>query len=267
MSSSEGARGTRRTILVTGAAGGGIGSAVAEVLGRDHDVLVNARPDRADEARALAERISAAGGTARPLVADVADESALADALAAEPEVDGFVHNAAPSTPHRPVQELRWTDWQADLQPIVGGAAHLLAATVPGMVERGWGRIVLISSSAAFRGTLGRSASYAAGKAALGGLAAQLALELGPHGITANAIAPSQVQTPRSLRGGRRSAESLAARGRSIPRGRVGQPGDVAGLVGFLCSDSADYLTGQTIRVDGGSALAPLTTSTRKEPS
>lgn len=253
---------TRRTFLVTGAGGGGIGSAVARRLAiRDH-VVLNGLPRHREALLALQQEIQGAGGSASLLLADVADPDALAAGLADLPRVDGFVHNAAPSQEHRPVDQLTWDDWLADLGPILRGAAELVRATVPGMVEAGWGRIVLVSSSAAFRGTLGRSASYAAAKAALGGLVAQLALELGPGGVTANAVAPSQILSPRALRNGRRDARSLDARAAGIPRRRIGRPDDVAGLIAYLCGEDADYLTGQVIRVDGGSALAPISTMT-----
>lgn len=251
-----------RTFLITGAGGGGIGSAVARRLSiRDH-VILNGLPRHREALTALQREIHDKGGSASMLLADVAEPDTLAAGLAELPHVDGFVHNAAPSHEPRPVDQLTWNDWLADLSPILRGASELVRATVPGMVEVGWGRIVLVSSSAAFRGTYGRSASYAAAKAALGGLVAQLALELGPSGVTANAVAPSQILSPRALRNGRRDARSLEARATGIPRRRIGHPDDVAGLIAYLCSEDADYLTGQVIRIDGGSALAPLSTMT-----
>ncbi|MFF8413032.1 SDR family NAD(P)-dependent oxidoreductase [Streptomyces omiyaensis] len=247
--------------LVTGAGGGGIGRAVAHRLARTHHVLLNGTPRRLAALERLAAEIRAAGGHAEPAVADVTDREGLRAALAGRP-VDVLVHNAAPSLPHRPVHLLSPEEWRGDLEPILGGALNGVALVAPGMIERGTGRIVLVSSSAAFRGTFGRSASYAAAKAALHGLVAQLALELGPYGITANAVAPSQVATPRALRGGRRTPESLGRQAAAVPLRRVGEPDDVASLIAHLCGASAGYLTGQVIRVDGGSSLASPTTMT-----
>lgn len=251
-----------RTALITGAGGGGIGGAAAMELARTHHVLLNGAERHKEALDELTARIRTAGGTAEPVVADVTDLSALRSALSGTGPVDAFVHNAAPSLPHRPVHELSAADWHGDLDPILGGALNILTLVVPGMIEQRRGRIVLVSSSAAFRGALGRSAAYAAAKAGLHGLTAQLALELGPHGITANAVAPSQVATPRIRRGGRRTEESLARHAATIPVRRVGEPADVASLITYLCGDGAAYLTGQVLRVDGGSSLASPTTMT-----
>ncbi|MCF6274113.1 MAG: SDR family oxidoreductase [Rhodobacteraceae bacterium] len=125
------------------------------------------------------------------------------------------------------------------------------------------GRIVYVSSSAALRGSYGRAASYAAAKAGLVGLAAQIAIEYGPSGVTANVVAPSQIDTPRIRRNGRHSDAQLAARGVSIPLRRVGLPEDVAETIAFLCSSAAGYLTGTVLPIDGGSRLAGEETKTR----
>ncbi|MFD0278264.1 SDR family NAD(P)-dependent oxidoreductase [Kitasatospora sp. NPDC127111] len=259
--SAGGAPAVPRTALVTGAGGGGVGTAVAHRLARTHHVLLNGAPRHLPALEELAAAIRAAGGSAEPLVADVTDRDGLRAALAGRP-VDAFVHNAAPSLPHRPVHLLSPADWRGDVEPVLGGALNGVGLVAPGMIERGTGRIVLVSSSAAFRGTFGRSASYAAAKAALHGLVAQLALELGPYGITANAVAPSQVATPRALRGGRRTPESLSRQAAAVPLRRVGEPDDVASLIAYLCGAPAGYLTGQVIRIDGGSSLASPTTMT-----
>ena len=120
-----------------------------------------------------------------------------------------------------------------------------------------------VSSSAALRGSYGRAACYAASKAGLSGLATQIAIEYGPHNVTANVVAPSQIDTPRIRQNGRRTGAELAARGASIPLGRVGRPGDVAETIAFLCSSASGYITGNVLPVDGGSRLAGRETKIR----
>lgn len=252
----------RRTALVTGAGGGGIGRAVALALSARHHVLVNGLATHRETVAGLVEEIEAGGGSASAFLVDVAEPVAVRAALAVGRPVDVLVHNAAPSTPHQPIGSLSPDAWQADLDLILGAAFSLTQAVLPGMIARRWGRIVLISSSAAFRGTWGRGASYAAAKAGLHGLCAQLALELGMHGITANAIAPSQIDSPRVRRGGRRDTASLARYAAHVPVRRVGSPQDVAALVSYLASDEAGYMTGQVLRIDGGSSLATSLTQT-----
>ncbi|MGA6161321.1 SDR family NAD(P)-dependent oxidoreductase [Amycolatopsis magusensis] len=246
-----------RVALVTGAAGGGCGSAVALRLAEQGaTVVANGLPGHAG---ALGELAAGHPGI-RPALADVGDERAVSALFAELADTTGHpgivVHNAAPSLAPVTVSELETAQWRAELGTIIDGAFHLARAAAPAMTAAGWGRFVFVSSSAAFRGARGRSAAYAAGKAALHGLAVQLALELGPCGVTANVIAPSQIDTARARRGGRRDHGSMARSAGLVPLGRVGRPGDVAGLAAFLAGDESSYLTGQVIRLDGGSALA-----------
>jgi 3-oxoacyl-[acyl-carrier protein] reductase len=246
-----------RVALVTGAAGGGCGSAIARRLAaRGALVVANGL---ARHAEAL-ERLAAGSPRIRPAIADVGDEHAVADLfadLAANTRHPAIVvHNAAPALAPAAVSELSTGQWRAELGTILDGAFFLARAAAPAMAESRWGRFVFVSSSASFRGARGRSAAYAAGKAGIHGLARQLALELGPCGITANVIAPSQVDTARVRRGGRRDDESMARAARLVPLGRAGRPDDVAALAAFLAGDESCYLTGQVIRLDGGSALA-----------
>jgi 3-oxoacyl-[acyl-carrier protein] reductase len=129
------------------------------------------------------------------------------------------------------------------------------------MIRQHAGRVIFVSSCAAFRGTWARAASYAACKAALTGLCRQVALELAQHGITVNAVAPSLVDTPRIRRNQRRTDESIARYARDlVPLGRVATAQEVAAVIGFLASDDSSYVTGQTLIVDGGSSLATAAT-------
>ncbi|PYQ77462.1 MAG: short-chain dehydrogenase [Acidobacteria bacterium] len=146
------------------------------------------------------------------------------------------------------------------------GSFYCAKAVAPSMIRQGRGRIVFVSSCAALRGTWARAASYAAAKAGLFGLMRQIALELAAHGITANAVAPSLVDTPRIRRNNRRTDSSIAHYGRHVvPVGRPGQAVEVADTIVFLASPQASYVTGQVIVIDGGSMLA--SSATRLNPT
>ena len=256
---------TTRTALVTGAAGGGIGTQTALSLARSgYAVAVHGRDSVSAEETAA--RLRDEGWRAEPVWGDLADPEVPAR-IVAETEnrlgpVNALVHNAAAGAPFVPLERLTREAWRADIAVILDAAYLLSAASLPAMRAHGSGRIVFVSSSAAWRGSLGRAASYAAAKAGLTGLARQMALDCGADGVTVNVVAPSQIDTPRIRKGGRRTQESLAARGRSIPLGRVGTPADVAETIAFLCSPAAAYLTGVVLPIDGGSSLSGRETGT-----
>lgn len=246
--------------LVTGSTGAGIGEAVARRLAEcGHAVCLHGR-----SADKLSRSLCALPEAAHPhacLELDLADderiETALGELQARWGPIDVLVSNAAPSLPAQPMHLLPVAQWRQELAEVLGCQFRLCKAVLPGMVERRFGRIVFISSSAATRGSFGRSAAYAAGKAGLLGLSCQLALEYAHAGITANAIVPGQIDTPRIRAGGRRTDESLARYGADhVPVGRVGQPADIVSAVEFLIA--CGYMTGQQIIIDGGSSLASL---------
>lgn len=246
--------------LVTGATGGGIGTTAARRLAAAGAAVgINgADPARvADEVR----RLRADGLDAFEAVADVSSAPEVERMVARVAELRGpvgvLVNNAATDLPSRRVQDVTDAEWAREVGVILTGAFHCCRAVAPGMAARGGGRVICVSSSAADRGSWGRGAGYAAAKAGLHGLVRRLALEMAEHGVTVNAVSPSQIDTPRVRRGGRRTDASLAAYAReAVPLGRVGTPADVAELILFLASPAASYITGQVIRVDGGSSLA-----------
>lgn len=255
-----------RVALVTGAAGGGCGTEIARQLAMAGAIVVaNGLPRH----RGMLAELTNVDNRVYAAEADIADESAV-DRLVTEivdthGRLDIVVHNAAPSVPHTGVVELTTPAWRADLGVILDGAFFLSRAAARHMRQAGWGRFVFVSSSGAFRGARGRSIAYSAAKAGLHGLVAQLALELGPDGITANAVAPSQIDSSRVRRNGRRDDASLRRYAGTLPVRRVGSPADLAALVTYLVSPASGYLTGQVLRLDGGSALAGAETATLDE--
>ncbi|WP_285696437.1 SDR family oxidoreductase [Actinomadura sp. NBRC 104412] len=244
-----------RTALVTGASRG-LGAAVSAALARDGlNVALNYRRDSA-AAASLRERITAAGGRAELFRADVTDEDDVGRLCDSVREtfgaIDVLVLNATGPQPDIPVEELRWADVLAQMEFFVKSPLLLVRKVVPGMKERGHGRIVHIGSDVVHLGPP-KSSAYVAAKSAQLGLAHSWAREFGPHGITVNFVAPGWIPTdrhqgiPASLR------EEYA---RDVPLGRLGSPSDIGEAVAFLASDRAAFITGQTLTVNGGTTLS-----------
>jgi 3-oxoacyl-[acyl-carrier protein] reductase len=243
--------------LVTGAGGGGGGTTIAAALSaRGAHVVVNGL----ERHRSALERICESDKVSLA-IADISVPEQVASLVGSTVgtygRIDIMVHNAAGSLPYQSVSDLSTAAWHEDLATILDGAFYLSREVAPHMRRNRYGRLIFVSSCAAFRGARGRSAGYSAAKAGLHGLVAHLALELGNFGITANAVAPSQLDTARIRRGGRRTDTSLKAYARSVPVGRAGKAEDLAGVVSFVASADSGYLTGQVLVLDGGSALAP----------
>ena len=254
-----------RVALVTGAAGGGIGTETVRLLTRrGAKVAVNARPENFESLNALCDELREYGHGGLAVPADVTDSDQVESMyLKIEAEigtVDLLVANASGDDPACTLSDLDNDLWRRELDSTLTSAFYCARRAIDRMVEAKSGNIVFVSSSAATRGAKGRSAAYAAGKAGLLGLTKQIALMHGKDGVRANAIAPTQIETPRVMRGGRRTAQSLRAYGETLPLGRVGHPTDVAELIVFLLSGASSYLTGQSISIDGGASLAPMTT-------
>lgn len=233
-----------RTAVVTGGASG-IGRAIARRLAADgHRVAVlDLSPDDSD-------------GAWYSVTADVSDRSQVDKAMAAVRDRLGPVSilvNAAGRDGFQRFADLSFETWLRVVDVNLHGVFHCVQSALPDMVSAGWGRIVNISSSSTHSGQP-FMAHYVAAKSAVNGLTKSLALELGPSGITVNAVPPGFIDTPmlrkaeqRQLLGG--TVEEHIAR---TPVRRVGRPEDIAAACAFLVSDEAGYITGQILGVNGG---------------
>jgi acetoacetyl-CoA reductase len=172
--------------------------------------------------------------------------------------VDVCVTNAAITDTVAPAHRMTPEQWQRDMDVNLSGAFRTIQACLPGMRERGHGRIVAISSGAARDGLPGQVA-YSASKAGLAGLIKTVAAENARHGITANAVLPGMVATEKVLA---MPAPILERVTKSLPAGRMAEPAEVAALVAFLASKEAGYITGQEIGIDGGFGLNTLSLGT-----
>ncbi|MGO1736360.1 MAG: SDR family NAD(P)-dependent oxidoreductase [Leucobacter sp.] len=254
---------------MTGAGGGGTGAAIAmELAQAGMHVYANGQKSHEAALNDLAARAASKALTIEPAIFDVADESEFDQFMHAtttrrQSLVVG-VHNAATALPPEPVETLAFERWREEFRVIADGAFLMTKHMTPAMKDAKWGRLIYISSNVIFRGGRGRSIAYPAAKSALTGLVMQAAMELGEFGITANIIAPSQIDTPRVRRGGRRNDASMAQYGQALPLGRVATPGDIANLARFLASDHAEYITAEVIRMDGGARLAAKSTGLQR---
>ncbi|TMM39730.1 MAG: SDR family oxidoreductase [Actinobacteria bacterium] len=240
-----------RTALVTGASSG-IGREIAEGLARAGARVVLAGRD-ADRLREAAEGIQRAGGTAEWAAADLGDRSAVARLAEAVPEPDILVNSAAVNI-RPPLPELTTAQWDETIAVNLTAPFLLGQRFGPAMAARGWGRIIHLLSQQAVR-AYGNSGAYGAAKAGLAGLTRSQAEAWSAHGVCVNAIAPGIVRTPMTSALAADPHRWAQLAGRTMV-GRTSEVADFTGVAVFLASRAADYITGQTIFVDGGFSVA-----------
>ena len=242
---------SERVALITGGAGG-IGRQIAEALAYRAGAAVYVVDRNATAAEETAEAICKAGARAAPLVADLADISAVQELLAVATQQFGppdiLVNNAAIAAtiaaPDYPLDH-----WNATLAVNVTAPMLLIQQALKSMKKNHWGRVVNIASISGVRAGTGRLA-YGTSKAALIALTKQFAIETAEWGVTVNAVAPGPVETDlvRSLHG----SSTRSAYADIVPMRRYGSTQEIANAVLFLASDEASYITGHTLAVDGG---------------
>lgn len=241
---------TKKTALITGA-GRNIGRAVALGLAEDgFNVVVNGSSDRA-AAEAVAADAREKGVGALVAMGDVGSpedcQRIAREAIAAFGAVDVLVNNAALRPQHR-FLELTPAEFRRVMAVDLEGAIWLSQACIPGMLERGWGRIVNFTGMNAIHGYAGR-APVSVAKHGLWGLTKSLGKEFGPKGITVNAISPGPIEADDDQPGVQTHRHGYVAK---VPVGRMGKPAEVATVVRMLVSPGGAYVNGQMLAVNGG---------------
>ena len=240
-----------KTALVTGASRG-IGRAIALRLAEDGANVAVIYAGSADKAEAVVNEITALGVNAKAYRCNVADSAAVNETVKAVTndlgKIDILVNNAG-ITRDGLMLRMKDEDFDAVLDTNLKGVFNMIRACYSGFIRKKSGRIINISSVSGIMGNAGQ-ANYSASKAGVIGLTKSVARELASRGITCNAVAPGFIQTDMTVNLGDNNPLL-----NSIPLGRMGKPEDIAAAVAFLASDSAAYITGEVLKVDGGLAI------------
>ncbi len=238
-----------KVALVTGASRG-IGQAIAHALAAQGATVVGTATSDAGAA-SIAEKLTEAGFTGTGMKLDVRDPASISevlDRITAEYGAPAILVNNAGITADNLLMRMKDQEWDDVIGTNLSSVYRLSKAVLRGMTKARWGRIICISSVVAGMGNGGQS-NYAAAKAGMEGFTRALAREVGSRGITVNAVAPGFIDTDmtRALNDNQRSVML-----EQIPLGRLGQAEEIAAVVAFLAGESAGYITGATIPVNGG---------------
>jgi 3-oxoacyl-[acyl-carrier protein] reductase len=245
--------------LVTGAASG-LGLAIARDLAAQGNAIIAV--DRSDAVQEVARELSSSERVARGFVADLEladDIHSLTDSVLKEFGAVDILVNCAGIHPQGPNGEKQFLDevtdevWLRTLTVNLTAPFRLMKAFIPGMKERGWGRVVNIASRAGQTFVPATTVDYSSSKAGIIGLTRMSAGELAPFGVTVNAVAPGRITTPLAMS---QAPELIAAGLKTIPMQRLGEPDEIAATVTFLASEGASYITGLTIGVNGGAFIS-----------
>jgi len=243
----------KKVALVTGASRG-IGQAIAKALSEDGYIVVGtATTDRGAEA--ISACLSEEGNQGCGMQLDVADPDSVTTVVKAIGEQFGaplILVNNAGITRDNLLMRMKDQEWQDVIEINLSAIYRVSKACLRGMTKARWGRIVNITSVVGSMGNIGQS-NYAATKAGAEGFSRALARELGSRSVTVNCVAPGFIDTDMTRALPEDQRDSLL---QQIPIGRLGTPAEIAGLVSFLCSDSAGYITGETVHINGGMYMA-----------
>lgn len=249
-----------KVAIVTGAAQG-IGFAIAQRLGRD-GAAIGIADVNADKAMVAAENLGESGIKASSVNMDVTNKKSIKDGiekLEADLGVPTILVNNAGVYKSTPILDVSLDAWNACIDVMLTGSLLVSQSVAPHMINAKWGRIVNLGSIASQIG-FGEDLGYVAAKTGMLGLTRSLAAELSTHNICVNTVCPGNILTGMleetglaiDKRAGSEPGTWLETRGNDIPLGRLGRPEDIAKAVSFLCSEDADYVTGQSLHVNGG---------------
>jgi acetoacetyl-CoA reductase len=238
-----------RVALVTGGTGG-IGTAMCRRLAREgHRVATNYRSE--EKARRLQEALAVDGLSVAVFPGDVTEPS-QGESLVREVEaqlggIDILINNAG-ITRDTTFRKMSWQQWDAVIQANLNSLFVITRPVIQGMIDRGWGRIVNVSSINGRKGQLGQT-NYSAAKAGMHGFTKALAQEVAGKGVTVNTLSPGYVATDMVMAVPEPIREKIIAQ---IPVGRLGEPAEIAGAVAYLVSEEAGFVTGSELSINGG---------------
>ena len=242
---------TQRVALVTGGMGG-LGEAICIKLSKmGYTVVTTYSPGNKKSGEWL-EEMKKQGYAFRAVPADVGDYEACAKAARQVEQDVGAIEvlvNNAGITRDMTFKKMGKVDWQAVMSTNLDSVFNMTKAVLDGMVDRGWGRVINVSSVNGQKGAFGQT-NYSAAKAGMHGFTKALALEVAKKGVTVNTISPGYIGTKMVMAIPKEVLDTKIVP--QIPVGRLGKPEEVAGLVAYLCSDEAAFVTGANIAINGG---------------